>query len=270
MVGTADTPEQRIVAAVLATGAGAMASHRSAAHLHGVPGLGPTTRHCVDVIVAGRNDGPHGGRTVNAVGPDGVVVHRPRDLLRLTPQRIDGIACTNILRTLVDLGAVASDAVCGAVGHALANDLVSLDAVATALAEHSQRGRHGVTALRVALDDWNIADKPADSVLEPAMQRVVAGYGLPPVEFHPSIGGREVDFRVLGTPIVLECDGWASHRRSRDEFQRDRAMDAEFATHGWMVIRFTYRRMTRRPADVARVIRRAIACWTDRPAPDAA
>jgi hypothetical protein len=39
LVGTADTPEQRIAAAVLAAGKGAMASHRSAARLWGVPSV---------------------------------------------------------------------------------------------------------------------------------------------------------------------------------------------------------------------------------------
>ena len=37
MVGTTDTPEQRIIAGVLAIGEPAVASHRSAARLWGVP-----------------------------------------------------------------------------------------------------------------------------------------------------------------------------------------------------------------------------------------
>ncbi len=37
LVGTADTPQQSIAAAVLAVGDGALASHRSAALLHGIP-----------------------------------------------------------------------------------------------------------------------------------------------------------------------------------------------------------------------------------------
>lgn len=265
LVGTADTDEQRILAAVLAAGPGAMASHRSAAHLHGVPGASAGQ---VDIVIPHRtvnDDGNRRGRRVNALA--GVNVHRPRDLDRTTPHRIDSIPCTNLLRTLLDLGAVAPHLVHGAVGHALTNDLATLDAIETVLLDHARQGRHGVTALRSAVDDWAVDAKPADSVLEPAMRRLVERFDLPPVEFHARIGGREVDFHVVGTPIVIECDGWRYHGRDRDQFERDRLHDAEFAAHGFIVMRFTYRRITMRPGEVADQIRRTIDRWTN---PDAA
>ena len=261
LVGTVDSSEQRIIAGVLAAGPNALASHRSAAHLHGIPSTEPPP---VDVIA------PALRRGRSAIGVDGVVVHRPRDLQRLRPHRIDGVPCTNLLRTLIDLGAVAPDAVHGAVGHALTNGLATLDAIESTLHQHARQGRHGVTALRRAIDDWSLDAKPADSVLEPAFHQLVGRYGLPPVEFHPVVGGREVDFRVIGTPIVIECDGWRYHGRNREQFERDRATDAEFAAHGWIVLRFTYRKITSRPSEVARQIRSAITQWCDRPAPDAA
>jgi hypothetical protein len=105
--GTADTAEQRIAAAVLAVGMPALASHRSAARLWGIE---RPTGDPVDVIVAGR-------RRLPALR--GVVIHRPKDLERLSPpQRRSNIVCTNILRTLLDLGAVDRAAVPDAVGHA--------------------------------------------------------------------------------------------------------------------------------------------------------
>jgi hypothetical protein len=73
------------------------------------------------------------------------------------------------------------------------------------------QGRRGVVALRDAIADWSIDQKPADSVLETVMARLIARAGLPPVEFHPIIEGHEVDFRVIGTPVILECDGWKYH-----------------------------------------------------------
>ena len=171
---------------------------------------------------------------------------------------------------MLDLGAVAPEHVPGAVGHALTSRLVWLDAIATCLLEHSRPGRTGVGALRRALDEWAIDAKPADSVLEPAMHQLVAGYGLPPLEFHPMIGGREVDFRIVGTPIVIECDGWRYHGRAREQFERDRHNDAEFAAHGWIVLRFTYRAITARPGRVAGQIRAAIDRWAGVASPDAA
>jgi very-short-patch-repair endonuclease len=268
LVGTADTAEQQITAAILASGPGTLASHRSAAHLHGVPSSAPPP---VDIIVRPPDlRRPSTGQTGHARRLEGVIVHRPSDLKRLAPHRIHGVACTNILRTLVDLGAVAPNHVHGAVGHALTNDLVTLDAIEAALASHARRGRAGICALRSAVDVWSIDAKPADSVLEPAFRRLAKRYGLPPVEFHPHVGGREVDFTVVGTPIVIECDGWRYHGKDRDQFERDRANDAEFASRGWIVLRFTYRKITSRPADVADHIRRSIAQWADRPTPGAA
>ncbi|HSL74126.1 MAG TPA: type IV toxin-antitoxin system AbiEi family antitoxin domain-containing protein [Ilumatobacteraceae bacterium] len=204
--GTAPTAEQRITAAVLAVGGSALASHRSAARLWGVarPHDDP-----VDVTVVGERRRPR---------LDGVVLHHPRDLDRLLPQRRQRIPCTNILRTLLDLGAVDPDGVVHAVGHAIASRLASLTAIERTLADHARSGRSGIAALRTAIDEWSIDQKPADSLLESAMHRLVTRYGLPAVEFHPIICGHEVDFRVVDTPVVLECDGWAYHGVQRHTF----------------------------------------------------
>jgi len=268
LVGTSSTPEQRIIAGVLAAGPNAVASHRSAAHLHGIPSVGPPP---VDVIVRPNIDRPTQAGQAPKVAPlDDVIVHRPRDITRLKPARRDGIACTNILRTLVDLGAVAPDAVHGAVGHALTNDLASLDALETTLTAHARPGRAGIRALRSAIDDWALDAKPADSVLEPAFHRLVGRYGLPAVEFHPQIGGREVDFRIIGTPIIIECDGWRFHGRLRPQFERDKVNDGDYTSRGWVILRFTYRRITSRPWEVANVIRRTVDRWVGLPIPGAA
>jgi very-short-patch-repair endonuclease len=248
--GTPDTPEQRIMAALLAVGMPALASHRSAAHLWGIarPATDP-----VDVIITGR-------RRLPTLA--GVVIHRPKDLERLRPQRRENIACTNILRTLLDLGAVDGPAVVDAVGHALANHRITLATLESVVVQHSEHGRAGIVALRNAVDAWAIDRKPADSLLEATMQRLVVRYRLPPVEFHPVIGGFEVDFRVIGTRVLLECDGWAYHGLQRDTFERDRERDAALIADGWVVFRFTYRAITSRPADTARRIAAAVDRWS--------
>lgn len=250
LIGTAATPEQRIVAGVLAVGVPAVASHRSAARLWGVP---RPHSDPVDVIVTGRR---------RDLRLDGVVVHRPTDRARLTPQRRHGIACTNILRTLVDLGAVDPHGVHTAVGHALATRIADLPAIETAVSEHATQGRHGVVALRRALQAWRIDDRPADSVLESAMRVLTKRHRLPPIEFHPTIEGYEVDFRVADTRILLECDGWMYHGVDRAGFERDRVRDAVLIGAGWIVLRFTYRSITTRPAEVAGRIRRAVDRWS--------
>ncbi len=249
MYGAPTSPVQTIHAAVLAAGAGAMASHRSAARLWGIPRLDSDP---VDLIL------PRRQRRATVAG---AVVHRPRDLLDLAPSRREGIPTTNILRTLCDLGALDSEAVPGAVGHVITTGLASPAALVRAIIRHGRRGRPGVPALREALDDWVLDGKPVDSVLEPAMRKLLAAHQLPPAEFHAVIAGYEVDFWIVGSPLVLECDGWDSHGRNRRQFEADRTKDTELAAIGYLVLRFTYRAIVKRPAQEADRIRRNILRW---------
>jgi very-short-patch-repair endonuclease len=262
LVGTPDTPEQRIIAGVHAIREPALASHRSAARLWGVPRPDDDP---VDVILTG------GRRDLDL---DGVVIHRSTDRAHLIPQRRYRIPCTNILRTLVDLGAVDASGVHGAVGHAITHRLASMQAIEAAAGEHAARGRGGIVAVRKAIADWSIDGKPADSVLEIVMHRLIDRFDLPPVEFHPVIEGHEVDYRVIGSPVILECDGWAYHGLDRANFERDRERDADLTAAGWIIVHFTYRAITGRPKRTADRIRAALDRWmpsTDGvPAPPAA
>lgn len=249
MPGAAITRTQTIHAAVLAAKPGAMASHRSAARLWGMP---RPDDEPVDVIL------PRRSREAKV---DGALVHRPRDLLDLRPSTRERVPCTNILRTLCDLGALDPGAVSGAVGHVVSTDLASPAALEAAIRRHSRRGRPGVPALREALADWVLDGKPVDSILEPVMRNLLADHQLPPAEFHPIVGGYEVDFRIIGSPIILECDGWATHGLKREQFERDRTRDAELTALGHVVIRFTYRAIIKRPKKEADRIRRNVERW---------
>jgi very-short-patch-repair endonuclease len=78
---------------------------------------------------------------------------------------------------------------------------------------------------------------------------------------------------VDGTPVLLECDGWASHGLIKSQFERDRARDAELTAKGWIVVHFTYRQITMGPKATADRFRAAIERWSsiDTPSsPDAA
>lgn len=254
LAGTAPTYRQRVAAAVIAASRStvALASHRSAAALWlDTPETAwtfgkSTDQRPIDITL------PDRGRFRTLAG---VSIHRPTDSARLAPHRIDAIRCTNILRTLLDVGAVEPAGAGQLLGHALASREVTLDAVETMLLEHGRQGRGGVRALRAAVDEWAIDAKPADSVLEVAFRRLVDRFDLPPVEFHPVIEGWEVDFRFVETRVLVECDGWMSHGLDRSQFERDRRRDADLAAAGWVVSRFTYRAITREAADTARRLR---------------
>jgi very-short-patch-repair endonuclease len=243
--GAPDTPELRILAAILARGGRAMASHRSAAYLWGVDidGADP-------VAITGPD---RGCRTTLGW----VAAHNPRDVDDLRPVQRRGIPTTNPLRVLVDLGQVAPGTVVVALEHFLAEGLVDLRAVSAATVRHGRKGRRGITTLRTAVDTVTI-DEPVDSELEHAMARLLAAHDLPPARFHACILGFEVDFAIVRERVVLECDGWSSHGLDRAQFERDRRRDAALIAGGWVVLRFTWTQIIRRPASVADAIRRTL------------
>jgi very-short-patch-repair endonuclease len=269
LYGAAPTLHQRALAAVLAAGATTVASHRTAAALWDLPGfdadqavppppdddpdVDPVVVPPVHVIVTSRTRG------LNLAA---VAVHRPTDHRDLTAIRRDGVPTTNILRTLCDIGVHEPSCVPGAVGHVLTTRLASPAALHRAVHTHGRRGRPGVPALRDALDEWVIDGKPPDSVLEPAVARLIRTHRLPPAEFHARILGYEVDFLVRDSCVVLECDGWAVHALNRPKWEQDKIRDAELSAAGHVVVRFTYRQVTNAPRKLAERIRAVVARWS--------
>ena len=250
LYGSPTTAELRIEAAVLAAGHDALASHRSSVTLWGVerPADDP-----IDIIL------PQRSRRARLTD---VVVHRPRDMQQLRPVWRHGIPTTDPLRTLLDLGAVDPDGVDAALARFVIDGYVTPRAVRTTLVRHAQHGRHGLVALRGALDRWSLGDKPADSDLEVLMGDILATYELPAAEFHARIGGYEVDFWIVGSNVVIECDGWSSHGLDRDQFEFDRVRDTDLLAQGFITVRVTWQQMMRGPRAVARRIETTLAQWS--------
>lgn len=260
-VGTEPTDLQRAMAATLAI-PDSVASHVTAAQLWGLaPGANVVDG---DVHVTT----PDRSRQWRRL--EGVVCHRPRDRVDVRGVRRNGVPTTPPFRTLLDLGITNPDLVHGAVGIALSSGLLTINGIEAGLQRHAVQGRHGVVALRTALDEWAIDARPADSILESAFVELCRRHRLPPPNFHERIEGWEVDFRFPGTAVVVECDGWTTHGRRRDQFERDRRKDDDLRGAGWVPARLTYRAITRQQADTARRLRRLLARWSDHPAPDAA
>jgi very-short-patch-repair endonuclease len=244
--GSPRTREQRIAAAVLSVGGGALASHRSAAYLWGVerPRDDP-----VDLVIP--RDEPV---------PDlaGVVVQR---LARhdVVPSSRQGIAVTDPLCMLCDLAAVDAGGVAAAVEHVVVAGLVRPTALRARVERPSRVEAVGTTTLRRVALAWSPGDKPAGDVLEPVMAKFLADHGLPPAEFRPIIEGRQVDFWIVGTSVIVECDGWEFHVTSKVEFARDRERDAVLTAAGYVVVRVTWEHITRRAGATARRIGAAIS-----------
>jgi very-short-patch-repair endonuclease len=171
------------------------------------------------------------------------------------------IPTTSPVRTLLDLGAVDRRGVRPALEAMLAANLVDLTAVRSAIIRHSKRGRRGIVSIRRACEEINIDGVASDSRLEVVMRRLLAQFRLPPALFHARIEGYEVDFWIVDTPVIIECDGWQYHGLNRDQFELDRARDAALLAAGYVVVRVTWRQLHDEPAAVARRLRGVLATW---------
>ena len=148
-----------------------------------------------------------------------------------------------------------------ALTHLRVTRRVALEQVRQAVERHSQPGRAGLGPLRRALQQQQLDERPADSVLEEAMARLIRRFGLPPMVFHQRLAGFEVDFWVVGTCLYLECDGWAAHGLNRDQFEFDRRRTAVLSGAGLVGMRFTWRQVMREPQVVAALVWRNIERW---------
>lgn len=245
VAGSPDTFEQRLAAALLAGGPEAAVSHRAAAKLWGLVDDAP-----LEIVV------PRGQT------PDirGVIVHQTRDPIVVSHRR--GLTVTTPMRALIDLGAVVRDAeVEDALDRALASRLFSVAAVEWALAQVARRGRKGCGVLRRVLDQRALADDPPDGLLEPRFARLQRTYGLPSAEFqwHVRFRGRNyyIDFAYPELRIAIEVDGYGQ-RATRKAFESDTERQTVLALLGWTVLRFTWTKVVRQPAQVAADVRLAI------------
>lgn len=260
IAGAPSTPDQEALAACLAAGPGAVASHRSAAALWDV---GPKTP-MVEVTV------PLGRRP----RPEGVIVHRSDRAWGAT--RRNGVPVTEPLRLALEFGAVATtDEVEDLVDELVRQRFLTWSGVLKARIRESQRGRRGLGALGAVIEQRLIDDGVSDSRLETYMAQLAAHAGLPRPRFHLPliVGGRRIvpDFTFGDAKVIVEVDGFAFHG-DRGAFERDRERDALAATAGWLVLRFTWRQIVERPAEVVARLRAVLELrhprprWTERAA----
>jgi len=242
--------EQDVMAACLAAGPGAVASHRSAAVIWGLDGVASDV---VEVSVPR----PRCHRL------RGVIVHRSTDLDRSTAMTRAGILVSSPVRTLVDLGAVVpARTVERALDQAVSRRLVSLAGVRRELEAVARKGRRGAGVLRDLLDERADAYTLIDSVLEAHMLRRCRNHGvaLPICQYEVREGNRfvgRVDFAFPHLRLAIEVDGYESHA-GLAAFRHDRVRQNDLVAAGWTVLRFTWHDVTANPERVAASITRLL------------
>jgi|SRR5680860_395246 len=243
------TREGHWLAAVYACGEGAALSYRSvAAHW----GIRQSTQTRIDVTSPSRSGRPYTGIRVHsgaALTPADVTVH-------------DGIPCTTVARTLLDLADVLSlDALDRAVHESVARRLFDLRAVRHALEQAN--GRRGAQRLREVLADPGHLEGPLPHRgVEERFFAFCRQQGLPQPEVHPGIPTAaetlEVDFLWRDQRLILETDSrdWHSTIRTRE---RDAYRDRLLGEAGYRVRRCRWAQVVYEPERLAAVLRDLLA-----------
>jgi very-short-patch-repair endonuclease len=236
------TRERHWMAAVLACGAGALLSHRSAAALWGI---GTERRGRIDVTVR---------RTTRLRRP-GISVRARSAFAEADIAHRDGIPVTGIVRTLIDIATeLRSTAVERAVNEADKRDLVDPETLRIALDEHI--GERGVRALRNVLDSRTF--RLSDSELEILFRPIAAAAGLPSPLTKQMVNGFEVDFHWPSLGLVVETDGLRYHRTPSAQ-ARDARRDRAHVLAGMTPLRFTHYEVKYESTKVRQTLKRASA-----------
>lgn len=204
-------------------------SHASAAAALGLPVPARHGRH----VTVGRNHGwPVPGATVHRAALAEHEVVQAGDDLVTAPVR----TVVDCARTLpFGWGLAVADAALrtGLVGD---RDLTE--------AGRSSRGPGTPAVRRVAR--W--ADARSDSCLESLTRALLIDAGIGPLALQHRLedDGHPYDLHVVGTRVLIECDG-AHHHRERDRFVQDCEDATIAARERHLMIRLTWYDVTRRP-----------------------
>jgi predicted transcriptional regulator of viral defense system len=237
------TGRARGMAAVLACGPGAVLSHRSAADLHGLRESARASHDVTSPRRAGRSR-------------PGIDVHRAAGIAgHMTT--VDGIPCTSVARTLLDLAEVVGP---HAVQKALerAEILQVLDVRALYEVTSQASGRRAAPRLMAALMRYDPRLTLTRYELERLFLAMCDAAGIPRpkvnswLELAPG-DWIQPDFLWQPDRLIVETDGFETHG-TRAAFERDRRRDQRTLVAGYRTLRSTWRQVIDTPADVAGAI----------------
>jgi predicted transcriptional regulator of viral defense system len=236
------TREGHWMAAVLACGPGAALSHRKAAALHG---LRESDRAKIDVTVPGRSY-----RARN-----GIDLHRSTTLTEKDVTVVNGIPCTTVARTLLDLAEVVNRR-----SHERAFDQAEMLQVFDLRAIDDQLDRNSTRPaaqrVRDLLDEHYVGSTPTQSELEEAFLALTRKLGLPDpgvnqwIDLHDGLPMIRADFVWREQRVIVETDGVKFHGTNQAR-ERDPRRDQRATVAGWRPVRTTWRQVMRRPRELA-------------------
>ena len=241
----------RVASAVGATRSDWVASHRSAAIMHGLDLLGRYPEKIVTVTTGNRGSG---NRSTYA----NVRVHVAKIPAGHVTRRF-GVPCTSVARTVVDLarsspfiqGVVVADSAL----HAGATTRRTLDEVLTQCARWP--------GIRDARRVMEFSDGCSESVLESAARVIFHQHGLAPPDLQAWVGSQDdprigrVDFFWAGHRTIAEADGKDKYK-DQELAVRQLRRDSRLRDAGFEVVHFTWAEIFYEPE---RVIARILAAF---------
>ena len=232
--------QQRLMAACLALGPAAAASHRAAGALWGLDGLEPGL---VEVTFAqlGERHLPR------------VRIHHTRGLAPADVGGRDGIPVTRPARTLLDLAAVLEEArLEAALDAALRDGLTSVPNLLRRLDSIGTQGRAGSAVLRELLEDRRRC-RGHESPKEIELAALLDASGRPPLVRQFELrdpDGRLVARFDLADPAALVAVEFDSYRHhfGRQAWSRDHSRHNQATSLGWLVFHATEHDLSGAPA----------------------
>jgi hypothetical protein len=231
VAGAPETYEQVVLAAVLAAGDFAWASHRTAAAIYGLRVPRPDA---IDILTLPNR----------RLHLEGIHQHRNKSIRTDDVSKHRGVRVTSIAKTLVDCLPWLPDPMFKhAVDDARRRRLMTYEQAVEAhefLDRGRKTGRHLVVPARGVLADRH---DPGGSDRELDVLDVLRRAGLPlPVQQHPVFVAGQLRFLEYAYPdalVYIEWDGFAEHGLIRSIFDDDRDRDAELGLLGWFGLHVT-------------------------------
>ncbi len=239
------TQRGRFMAAVLACGPEAWASHYCSGVLWEL-GLG--ARRLIDVTT----------RSARGRARAGIRAHTSSTLTDEDVDVIDGIPCTTLARTLLDIAEDGTrrevERALDRAEHARILDIRAIDDVLS-----SSNGRRGAKLLCAVLEEHRVGSTLTRNQLEEAFLKTARDADRPPDAVNewiafPDGGGAEADFLWHAQRLIVEADGRDPHT-TRKAFESDRLRDQRLMLLGWRVVRFTWHQVMFDSRTVAATLR---------------
>lgn len=237
------TRDPLFMAAVLACGSGAVLSHQSAAVLHGLVTKAPPENH----VTAPTHRSLHGVR-----------VHRSLTLTDRDATVVNGIPCTSLARTLLDLG----DDLNQTQHERALNQTQAMGRLRLRALDDQLQGnpnRIAATNLRRALAIYRPGQAPVESRLEADFLALIRAHHLPEPERQVVLDLEDgdppirVDFMWPAAKAIVETDGREYHA-THLAFERDRRRDQRLARARRRFVRITWRQLHDDPASVVQLV----------------